>query len=105
MKIQKPIFLSLLHTLAVIGYIILVVFIINSMSGTFEEESSDFLTPVLFLMLFVVSATITGSLILGRPIYLYLNDQKKEGILFLIYTIAWLFVLMIISFAIYIIVA
>ncbi|MDP2685385.1 MAG: hypothetical protein Q8P20_10235 [bacterium] len=75
------------------------------MGDAFENKSNNFWTPVLILMLFVVSAAITGSLVLGRPIYLYLNDQKKEGLLFLTYTIAWLFMLMIISFAVYITVA
>jgi len=105
MNLQKPVPLSLLHALAVIAYIVIVVFIINSMGPVFEDQSDDFWTPVLFLMLFVVSAAITGTLVLGRPAYLYFNDQKKESIQFLVYTICWLFVFMLTAFAIYIIAA
>lgn len=105
MNNKRPILFSLLHAIAVIAYIILVVFIMNSVGTLFDEKLDNFWAPVLFLMLFVVSAAITGSIVLGRPIYLYLNDQKKEAITFLIYTITWLFLIMITVLAIYIIIS
>lgn len=105
MNNQKPSILSLLHAVAVIAYIILVVFIMNSMDTLFSGKSDTFWTPVLVLMLFVVSAVVTGSLVLGRPIYLYLDNQKKEAVKFLIFTIGWLFIFMLLAFVIYILLA
>ena len=102
---KKPTVLSLLYALAAEAYIMLVVLIMNSADDIISETLNNFWGPVFFLTLFVVSAIITGTLILGRPIYLYLNDQRKEAIIFLIYTITWLFVPLITFFAIFIIVA
>jgi len=42
------------------------------------------------LLLFVISALVTGMLILGKPILLYLNNSKEGAISFLLYTLAWL---------------
>ena len=53
---------------------------------------------MLFLMLFVFSALITGLTVLGRPTYLFLNGQKKEALTLLGYTVAGLFVLTFLTF-------
>lgn len=42
------------------------------------------------LLLFVISATVTGFLILGKPITLYLDGAKKEAFRFLAMTVGWL---------------
>ena len=55
----------------------------------FGEEDS-FLTPLFTLLLFVVSASITGLLVLGKPVLLYLNGQKKEALTLLFATLVWL---------------
>ena len=47
----------------------------------------SFLNPVLVLTLFMISATITGSLVLGRPIYLVAKGKIREGILLLALTL------------------
>ncbi len=53
-------------------------------------KPDNFLAPLFALLLFVVSACITGFLVLGKPIQLYLEGLKKEAFLFLSATIAWL---------------
>ena len=52
----------------------------------------NFLGPVAFLLLFVLSAAITGALILGRPVVLYLENRKLEAVKLFLYTVGWLFV-------------
>ena len=54
------------------------------------EEPKGFVAPIFMLLLFVVSATITGLLVLGKPIYLYFEGKKKEAFTLLIATLAWL---------------
>ncbi len=61
---------------------------------------NNFWGPVAFLLLFVLSATIVGLLVLGRPGYLYFNGFKKEGILLLLYTIVFLLVATVLVFAV-----
>ena len=44
--------------------------------------------------IFILSALITGSLVLGKPILLYLDGQKKEGITLLFYTMIGLAIIL-----------
>jgi len=45
------------------------------------------LMPIAMLLLFVFSAALTGSLILGRPALWYLDGRKKEALSLLLYTL------------------
>lgn len=53
---------------------------------------NKFLDPVLFLLLFVLSAAIVGMLVIGRPTMMYLNGEKKEGVVLFSYTIGWMII-------------
>ena len=56
----------------------------------------NILGPIAFLLVFVVSASITGSLVLGKPILMYLDGQKTEAVKLFMYTIGWLAIIAII---------
>jgi len=49
-------------------------------------------------MLFVVSATIVGTLVLGRPILLYLGGKRNEAPRFFGWTVGWLAALTLVLF-------
>lgn len=51
---------------------------------------SNFLIPVFALLLFVISACITGLLVLGKPILMYFGGLKKEAFMLFFSTLAWL---------------
>ena len=53
-------------------------------------DSASFLQPLFVLLLFVISASITGLLVLGKPIHLYLGGLRKEAFTLLFATLAWL---------------
>lgn len=80
---------------AIINATATAVYIIMLVSSFFElpkffpklEITFSVLVPIVFLMTFVFSATLTSSLILGRPILWYLEGKKKEAILLLMYTL------------------
>lgn len=55
--------------------------------------------PVLFLMLFCLSAAIVGALLFGRPAYLALSGKKTEALWQAIFNIVWLLVLTLLAFA------
>jgi hypothetical protein len=59
-------------------------------SQRFFGGRSDFLIPVFALLLFVISASITGLLVLGKPILLYWDGRKRESVVLLFATLAWL---------------
>lgn len=90
---------SLGHALLVLIYVSLIVFGISNAEAWFGNEDKA-LIPMAMLMLFVLSATITGTLVLGRPILMYLGGQKKEALQFFGYTVGWLFILTIGVFAV-----
>lgn len=56
--------------------------------------------PVAMLLLLVTSASITGSLVLGRPILWYLDGKKKEAVTLFISTVAMLLACTVIAFGV-----
>lgn len=53
-------------------------------------RNNTFLIPIVMLLLFVSSAAITGFLIFGRPVLLYLDGKKKDSLTLLSYTLGLL---------------
>ena len=64
----------------------LVGFFIYSGERIFGDKPSAFI-PIIMLLLFVFSALLTGTLILGKPIFWYIEGKKKEAVSLLLYTI------------------
>ena len=92
MKNSKLILTSLLNAFGIAIYITGIALIIQNGEKIFGKMN-NFIGPVIFLLLFVLSAAITGALALGQPVILYLNNHKKEAIKLFLYTIGWLFVI------------
>lgn len=65
-------------------------------AGKFFEKMPKILGTMTFLTLFVLSAAITGALILGKPIMFYLDGKKEESVKLFLWTIAWLFIFIIV---------
>jgi len=85
MNLVKISFLNALGTMVYIVFIVLVMF------NIVDKGSDDTIyAPILALMLFVLSASVTGGLVLGRPVMLYMSGQKTEAIKLFVYTIGWL---------------
>lgn len=85
MNLLKISFLNALGTIVYIVGIVLIMFKV-------VDKSADdtIFAPMLALMLLVLSAAVTGGLVLGRPAMLYLSDRKNEAIKLFVYTIGWL---------------
>ena len=74
----------------------LIGFFLLHLFSVFEMRTSfNFLTILLSI---VLSAIVVGGLVLGKPILLYVDGNKKDGLALLFYTIFWLFVLLVLSF-------
>lgn len=52
-------------------------------------QSNVFLLPITILLLLVTSASITGYLIFGKPVQLYIDSKKKEALSLLKYTLIY----------------
>lgn len=83
---------SFLHAIGTFAYIALIAYFLFNGQHWLGSKPDNFFMPVLMLLLLVVSATITGLLVLGRPLQLYLDNHKKEGITMLFSTLGWLFI-------------
>lgn len=104
MKNKKIYQWAALDALGTALYILLVGAFMNNASRIFGEVDNKFISPAVFLLVFILSALITSSLVLGRPVTLYLDGQKKEGIKLLLLTGACLFVILLIFLGILLVV-
>jgi hypothetical protein len=81
-----------MNAAGVLIYITAVAMLLSNGARLFgkAEDEKSFIIPVFMLLLLVVSASITGFLVVGKPILLYLDGLKKEALTLLFYTIGWL---------------
>ena len=89
MKNAKTIRCALFNAVGVVAYVMLIGWVMTNMeriSGPMET----FWGPVVFLLLFVLSAAIVGALVLGKPALLYLDGEKKEALRTFFYTLGFL---------------
>lgn len=93
---KKIVQTALLNSLGVAVYTGLVAALMNSAESIFGKMS-DVVGPMAFLLLFVFSALIVGILILGKPLMLYLENNKKSALQILGYEVVFIFVFLILS--------
>ena len=96
MKKSQNIGRSFLHSAGVVVYITCVSAFLSSAAKIFGNEEHKFVIPIFMLLLLVISASVTGLLVLGKPVSLYLDGQKKQAWAFLFYTLGWLAVFLVI---------
>jgi len=94
-KIITRAFIDAIGTAA---YIILVVSFIFSLQMFSSQPEKTVLIPISMLLLFVCSAAITGFLVFGKPIMLYIDGKKREAVSLLGYTLVILGLITLISF-------
>jgi len=104
MKNSKLFWLSVLNALGVAVYIFLVVLFLGNAERFLGAQDNKILSPMIFLLLFVISALVTSFLVLGRPIMLYISGLKKEGLKALLYTGLGLLLILIIVFVIFLLI-
>lgn len=71
-------------------YIFLVSQVMRNGEKLFGNLEGSIVGPFAFLLLFVLSAAITGGLVFGQSVLLFFEGNKKESIKAAIYSIAWL---------------
>jgi len=70
----------------------------------FISNSQQWLGPLpniwlgfaMMIMIFIISACVTGSLVLLKPVLLYLEGQKKEAVHLFAYTLLFLIVMVLV---------
>ncbi len=83
---------ALFNALGVFAYVVLFAWLVFTTGQRFSGsiQSPGWLNGTLVLMLFIISASVTGSLVLLKPILLYIEGQKKAALTLFVYTISCL---------------
>lgn len=97
-KLIRQAFLLALGEGIYISLVALLMFSIEKLFGS--KPDPVIIAPIAFLLLFVISASISGALILGKPLMLYLDGKKKEALQLFGFTLAWLLLFLIVAFII-----
>lgn len=98
MEKTKIITYSLVHALAILVYIVAVVYGLQNGERFFGVLPEMFAAiPVLLTLVFSVG--LMAVLVFGRPVYLFMTGLKREGVEFLLYTLGWLFVVILLILA------
>lgn len=100
-KLQSPTWRVLaaagfLQALGVTIYCLLIALVFMVLDS-FQVGSPGVLFFTFFLLLFVLSAAITGSLVFGYAAYLALNKKIKEALMDLAYVILWAIIIILIG--------
>jgi hypothetical protein len=90
---------AFLDALGVAVYAVGFAYFVNNAQQWFGPEPGGWLGFAMMIMIFIISACVTGSLVLLKPILLYLEGHKKEAVQLFAYTLLFLIVIvLIISF-------
>lgn len=92
---------SALNSLGTMVYITAVALFLNNAQKIFGKVEDTFFAPLIMLTLFVLSALITGLLLLGRPALLYFDGRKQDGLKLLFYTVISLVAILVFIILIY----
>jgi len=80
---------ALLNALMATAYIVAVVSITFGLEDSMGPQKK-FIGPVLFLLLFVISAAVMGMTVFGRSVLWYLEGKKIEAVKLTILTVLFL---------------
>ena len=96
MKKSDYILKSFINAGGVFTYVVAVAWFLSNAQNIFGQ-ADGFIVPIFMLLLLIISASVTGLLVFGKPIMLYMEGLKKEAFIFLFSTLGWLviFVLLI----------
>jgi hypothetical protein len=78
---------SLGHALLAFAYIFCIALFFHFGLAKKFVNVPEFFGPIIMLSLLVLSASIMAILIFGKPVLLYLDNQKKDALLMLFYTV------------------
>ncbi len=103
--INKKIFThSLGYSVGAIAYIAVIAMLMRNADAIFGRGEETILIPVGVLLLLVVSVATMGMLVFGKPLTLYIDGKKREGVAMAACTIGLMAAFTVILFVIMILV-
>jgi hypothetical protein len=87
------------HAVGAALYIALIAAFMSSVEKIFGGDPGGYFGPMLFLLVFVISAAVMGLIIFARPAMWYLDGKKREALSLALATIGALMLIAAIVFA------
>ncbi len=91
---------AMMYSLFAFLYIVFIVFFMSNGAKIFGNDDGGILAPIGILLLLVLSVSIMGMLIFGKPVLMFLNGERKEAVKLVIYTVISLFTIMVLYFGV-----
>lgn len=88
---------SFINAIGTLVYVSLVALLMNNGEKIFGK-AQDYIAPVAILLLFVISAAVTGTLVLGKPVLLFAKGERSEALRLFFATLGWLVLFLVIIF-------
>ena len=82
-------FIAFLQATGLVIYLILLSSFFTFVIPNFEKSVAEFYAPIVMLLLFINSAVITASLVLGRAGVLFWDKKYKEAFTLIGWTVGW----------------
>ncbi len=82
-------FVAFLQATCLVLYLLLLSFFFNFVIPQFDKTATEFYAPIIMLLLFIVSAVISATLVLGRAGMLFFEKKYKDAFTTLGWTILW----------------
>lgn len=93
MSTNKILVRAFMDALGVAVYAVLFAWFVNNMGQLFGSQPDGWLAFALAIVLFIISASITGSLVLLKPILLYFDGERESAVKLFVYTLVFLAIL------------
>lgn len=84
--------MGFLQATALLAYVLLVVSFIDFVESGTNDDGNEIYAGVTMIMLFVISATVSAVIVLGRAAQLYQSKQSKQAFTLVGWTVGWMFV-------------
>ena len=85
---SKP-FIGFLQASGLVTYILIISVFLNNVENIFHKDTGEYMAPILMLLLFIISAVISSTLVLGRAGVLFWEKKYSEAFTLLAWTIGW----------------
>ncbi len=85
---------ALIDSIAAVAYVALISVLLTNSRQLFGQVNSV-ISGIAFLLTFVFSAALMGIVIFGKPILWYLDGFKKEAVKLVLYSMGFLFVILV----------
>lgn len=83
-------FIAFLQASGLVTYIIILSTVLTNVTRLFKNDTGEFYAPIIMLLVFIFSAVISASLVLGRAGVLFWDKKYKESFKLVAWTLSWI---------------